>query len=337
MPKQRQRDAAETLGVSEGALVHARASVGEMQTLNLREGGTHIVEALPAVGRVMALTRNAHCVHEKYGTFGGVDLGETMGQVLMPDIDLRLFLNHWKHAFAVTEETRSGERHSIQFYDGQGDAVLKVYAVEETDTPQWNGLNDRFSCESTNTAFVPAELPAKAAARPDAEVDVTALRTAWMALEHTHDFFIMLRRQKVTRLQALRLAGDDLAERLSPDAIHSALTGASQVQVPIMCFVGNRGGIQIHTGAVKRIEVMGPWVNVLDSGFNLHLRQDAIAEVWLVRKPTSYGTITSLEAYDERGEIIVQLFGQRNDEGRERGEWRAVLADFVVNEAQEVV
>jgi hypothetical protein len=37
-----------------------------------------------------------------------------------------------------------------------------------------------------------------------------------------------------------------------------------------MCFVGNRGCIQIHTGPVKNIKIMGPWLNVMDPGFNLH-------------------------------------------------------------------
>ena len=63
------------------------------------------------------------------------------------------------------------------------------------------------------------------------------------------------------------------------------LERASADQLPIMCFVGNPGCIQIHTGPVQRIHVMGPWLNVLDQGFNLHLREDHIEDAWIVRKP----------------------------------------------------
>ena len=42
--------------------------------------------------------------------------------------------------------------------------------------------------------------------------------------------------------------------------------------LPIMCFVGNRGCIQIHSGPITNIKPMGPWINVLDETFHLHLQ-----------------------------------------------------------------
>ena len=44
-----------------------------------------------------------------------------------------------------------------------------------------------------------------------------------------------------------------------------------------MVFVGNHGCVQIHAGPVHRIEVVRPWLNVLDPRFNLHLREDLVA------------------------------------------------------------
>jgi 2-keto-4-pentenoate hydratase/2-oxohepta-3-ene-1,7-dioic acid hydratase in catechol pathway len=43
---------------------------------------------------------------------------------------------------------------------------------------------------------------------------------------------------------------------------------------------------------------MGPWINILDETFHMHLRTDHIRELWAVRKPTSDGHVTSLEAYE---------------------------------------
>ena len=54
------------------------------------------------------------------------------------------------------------------------------------------------------------------------------------------------------------------------------LEGAAAAELPVMIFVGNPGCVQIHSGPVRRIEVMGPWLNVLDPRFNLHLREDLI-------------------------------------------------------------
>ncbi|MCP2936632.1 hemin-degrading factor, partial [Salmonella enterica subsp. enterica serovar Typhimurium] len=85
-----------------------------------------------------------------------------------------------------------------------------------------------------------------------------------------------------------------------------------------MCFVGNPGMIQIHTGPVHRIEVMGPWLNVLDPGFNLHLRQDLVDQTWIVRKPTADGVVTSVELLDAAGETIALFFGERKPGKPER-------------------
>jgi putative hemin transport protein len=95
-----------------------------------------------------------------------------------------------------------------------------------------------------------------------------------------------------------------------------------------MCFVGNRGCIQIHSGPVKSIKPMGPWINVLDETFHLHLRTDHIQEVWAVRKPTKDGHVTSLEAYNAEGEMIIQFFGKRKEGSDERAEWREIMENL---------
>ena len=49
------------------------------------------------------------------------------GLFVNPDIDLRLFMAHWKFSFAVTEDTKSGLRKSLQFFDKSGAALHKIY------------------------------------------------------------------------------------------------------------------------------------------------------------------------------------------------------------------
>ena len=59
-------------------------------------------------------------------------------------LDLRLFLNQWASVFHIKENTARGERQSIQFFDHQGDALLKVYATDNTDMAAWSELLARF-------------------------------------------------------------------------------------------------------------------------------------------------------------------------------------------------
>ncbi|MBR7498536.1 hemin-degrading factor, partial [Klebsiella pneumoniae] len=79
------------------------------------------------------------------GSFTNQHLNGHAGLVLNPRaLDLRLFLNQWASAFHISEATARGERQSIQFFDHQGDALLKVYATDNTDVSAWGDVLTRF-------------------------------------------------------------------------------------------------------------------------------------------------------------------------------------------------
>jgi putative hemin transport protein len=118
--------------------------------------------------------------------------------------------------------------------------------------------------------------------------------------------------------------GAEWAERVAAQSVQAALHIAARDAVPVMVFVGNPGCIQIHSGPVEKLVQMGPWFNVLDPRFNLHLRTDAIASAWLVRKPTDDGLVTSIEIFDAEGEVILMLFGLRKPGQPEDVRWRAI-------------
>ncbi|MEL7444189.1 MAG: ChuX/HutX family heme-like substrate-binding protein [Pseudomonadota bacterium] len=331
-PIVRSVDAAARLGVSEGELAEARCGGPEIIRLSGRgEDLGRLIDGLRDVGRVMTLTRNAAVVHETKGPVRDVKFHGTMGQVVGP-IDLRLFLRHWHVAYHVSEDTKSGHRRSLQVFDSHGGPVLKVYALEETDSVAWDALiDDHADLSTATTFFVPAH--AKHNDRPDDQVDVEELRIRWNALEHSHDFFRILKELEVGRQQALRLAGSELAEPLDPTSVRAMLQGVSAAEIPIMCFVGNPGCIQIFSGPVQTIGDAGTWLNVLDPDFNLHMRMDMVDRAWLVRKPTGLrGMITSLELFDAEGEMVCQFFGARPPGEPEREDWREV-AESLAKEA----
>jgi putative hemin transport protein len=322
-PGIRARDAARELGVSEAELVACR--VGE-NVVRLDTDFAELLRNLPSVGEVMVLTRNEHCVHEKHGSFGRVNIGPGHGIVLNHDVDLRLFMSHWRHGFVVTEEVASGVRTSLQFFDIDGTAVHKVYLTGKSDRAAFDTLQDRFSAEEQTADIEIAPLPVRPPNRPDSDIDLVNFHRHWRALQDTHDFFGLLQEFGVGRDQAMRLAEREFAYQVPADAMRTMLEAASAQQIPIMCFVGNPGCIQIHTGPISTLKVMGPWFNILDPGFNLHLREDAIRQSWVVRKPTRDGIVTSLELFDKDGACFVQFFGERKPGKAELDEWRQIIA-----------
>ncbi|MCY1537348.1 Hemin transport protein HemS [compost metagenome] len=176
--------------------------------------------------------------------------------------------------------------------------------------------------------FVPAEK--KAAPRDDGAIDAVALADAWRGMQDTHEFFGLLNKFDVERQQSFRLTEGEFTQRAETGAVRELLLEASFDGTPIMVFVGSPGCIQIHSGPVVRIEPMEmhgmQWLNVLDPGFNLHLREDRIASVWIVQKPTSDGIVTSVEAFDGEGELMAMFFGARKPGVPERTEWREIVA-----------
>src|SRR5690606_6814542 len=166
--------------------------------------------------------------------------------------------------------------------------------------------------------------------KADSSIDVSGFQQAWLQMKDTHEFFGVLNRFGVARRQAMRLAPGGYAIEITADSLKKVIEGVSERDLDIMVFIGSRGCIQIHTGKARKLLQTGPWFNILDPEFNMHLREDAIENVWLVKKPTIDGIVTSLEAFDAEGNIIVQFFGKRKPRIPEREDWRKVIEDFAV-------
>lgn len=329
----RAKDAAESIGVSEGEAIAAHAGQHEAQlsAVALQPEWLAILQALEDCGRVMALTRNETTVHEKTGVYENVSATGPVGLALSKDIDLRLFFMHWHAGFAVTEAAANPgtlPALSLQFFNAQGRAVHKVFCRDVTNRPAFEALMQRFADPESRFTFS-AKVATDKAISDDGAIDTPALLADWAAMQDTHDFFGMLRKFGVERQQSFRLAEGRFTRRAMPAVARRLLQEASFDGAPIMVFVGSEGCIQIHTGPVSRIEPMeirgAQWLNVLDPGFSLHMREDAIADAWVVEKPTSDGIVTSVELFDATGELMAMFFGERKPGQPEREDWRALV------------
>jgi putative hemin transport protein len=341
--KARHCDIAAALQVSEGELLSAHAGCfaseeSPLQARRLRGEWAALIQALESLGTVMALTRNESCVHEKVGVYAQARSEGRFGLALGGSIDLRLFCNHWAHGFAVSERLSDGAlQRSLQFFDAAGLAIHKVFLRPESDLQAYEALVARFEAAQQMPGLTAGPADQAPAERPDAEIDVAAFRRAWASLRDSPEFFGLLQRFGLSHTQALRLADPQFVQPLPAGSVHEALSRAAQQGVSLMVCVGNPGVIQRHSGPVQKVAVMGPWLTVLDPGFNLHLREDHIASAWAVRKPTVDGLLSSLELFDAQGRSIATLFGERKPGQAERCDWRALLDSLCDDGAREPV
>jgi len=317
-PKTRIRDAAHTLQVSEAQLV---AACTGSQVIHLRHDFPALLQRMPALGKVMVLTRNESCVIERKGIFEDVRVeSRHVGVVAGRDIDLRMFFSRWVYGFAVQDDAALGFKRSLQVFDGQGNAVIKIYAQPDTRLPAWDQLVEDFRAPAQpgNIVLLPAApLPVYAE-----QVDEQAFLQEWAALQDTHDFFPMLKRYNLARVKALEIAEGKFSRRAGNGCVKTLLEQAAATGLEIMVFVGNQGNIEIHTGPLQNILEIPGWINVMDPDFNLHLKTGDIAQCWVVEKPSADGTVTSVEVFDARQEMIVQFFGKRKPGYPELPAWR---------------
>ncbi|PIJ50236.1 hemin-degrading factor [Erwinia sp. OLTSP20] len=319
-PKKYARELAAHMGISEARLAMARCGHDAQA---LKTDVRQLLGALSALGETKSITRNAYAVHEIIGRYDNLHLGNHAGLVLNPRaLDLRLFPEQWHSAFALREASARGERHSIQFFDTHGDAVLKVYATDNTDMLAWQSLVGRFSHPGGPALNLTTPEPACFNPQPD----VQRIEQEWRAMSDVHQFFSLLKRHNISRQQAFSAVADDLAYRVDNQALARLLRLAKEDGNEIMIFVGNRGCTQIFTGVVESLKSAQGWLNIFNPAFTLHLQETQIAESWVTRKPTDHDFVTSLELFAADGTQIAQLYGQRSEGQAEQARWRQQLA-----------
>jgi putative hemin transport protein len=313
------RDAAQALDVSELELLLATRedAVTRLATHDIPA----LLAQLAAVGELRTMTRNEWAVIEQDGRYDDLrffdrGVGQTIGS-----IDLRIFASRWAHACAVEDHTPRGVRRSVQCFDASGTSIHKVFV---DDVAAFEALRDqwRLPADAPRPEVVPVVVTPD---RPDAECDAATLQARWDALTDTHQFHGLLRELGLGRLQALRLAGPTRALPVSPDALRTALEQSAAQHEKLMIFVSNTGIVQIFIGTIRKVVLTDGWLNVLDPGFNLHVRQHAIAHSYVVTKPTVDGPVRSLECYAADGSLIVQLFGKRLEGEQTPVGWSAIL------------
>lgn len=330
MPKLRIRDAAKHLNVSEAELLATK--IGTSVKL-LKPDWAGFLLNTTNLGYVMALTRNESCVHERKGVYKNVSVNGQTALAVGEDIDLRIFLKDWKYGFYVEETKETGITRSFQFFDSKGEAVHKIYQTEKSTTEGWEIAKTQFIDD--NQSF---QLPSKVT-EPKKETndpkDIPQFLEAWSKLEDTHDFFSLIRKYNYSREFSLKAANGKFSFKVSKEDLLNLMEKVSKLEMDIMIFVGNPGMIQIHTGKIQKLEPMGPWFNVLDPEFNLHLRTDLIKSIWIVDKPTKDGLVTSIEVFDHEENLILQMFGKRKPGIPQSDLWFQLSREYV-NKTEEL-
>ena len=301
-----------------------------------------VLKQFETFGDMESIVRNELAVHEKMAPYHNLKLGEKMGLALnVGGLDLRFFMWQWRHMLAVTDTSRADKpSYSIQFYNGEGAAIDKVYLRELSDEniANWQALIAPQQ-QTVNTETLTLEVQAPLSEWRYKALNEEAreqLQQGWQAMTDVHQFHSLLKNIDIDRASSYHQAPDQMTQQLDISAVEAVFTHARDAKCPIMIFVGNSGLVQIQTGTVQTLKRMGDWFNILDkdhNDFTLHLKDRALAQVWCVKRPTKDGIVTCIEGFDGHGVSIFSVFGQRLEGTPELAEWQQIVATVVKEHA----
>ena len=344
-PKLQIRNVARALGVSEAQLL--ATDIGNGVTRLQADGNQprEIMRGALDLGLVQAITRNENGVIETTGTASKFkQAGDKSDQAdakqdpekearerniaggyLGGAIDLRFHFENWKYAFAVAQPGRDGKlSRSLQFFDGQGNSVHKLFVRSDAGVAVFDQLVATFRAPEQSAQLNVLAAAPKVAEKPDASIDVKEFQLAWKEMTDVHQFAQIMREFHLTREQALRLAPAGMVERVTPQALRALLENAAKDQVAIMVFLGNEGLTQIYSGKVEKTMAAGGFYNVLDPDFNLHIRDTALRSGWVVKR----GGVTSIEFFDNEGTQVLTFFGVRERGKPQPQAWNDLAASL---------
>ncbi|MGJ4854595.1 ChuX/HutX family heme-like substrate-binding protein [Labrys sp. La1] len=121
-------------------------------------------------------------------------------------------------------------------------------------------------------------------------------------------------------------ASTDAAPAGNPTDLQAVLEAAAAEAIPVRLEVANHGVRQSHRGPLARIVRMGPWLNVLDPGFDWHLNE----------KPLSGGSIELgdrpiLVLHLASGGEAARLQADDGATADQQASWRGILEKAVTS------
>lgn len=327
-------DIAEELGICEGEVINKRLGkdVKIINASNIKD----FISDLEALGEVKCITRNSGAVSVQQGKYTNqylngykkVNISAEAGLVLNPgELDIRMFFKHWNAIFYIDENKNGKQLKSFQIFDRYGKAIHKIFITELTNLDALYFILEKYKCDIIKSFLFTQKKESDNYLKKDCKFDDVIDRD-WREMKEVHDFYILMNKYKMSRQQLFNSVGDDLAYQVDNTSLNDILLLTKEKNEALTVFIANTGCVQIYTGLINKIFYRDEWLNIFNNKNKIHLRHESIDECWVVRKPGEHGYVTSLEVFSKYGEQIVQIYGQRNENEKERDSWRNIISSI---------
>lgn len=289
---------------------------------------------LESLGELESIVRNDYAVHEKQGVYSNLKIGEMMGLAINAGgLDLRIFIKKWAHMLAIKNVGKKTS-YSIGFFDKHGQAINKAFLVKTDDDSitKWHALTDKYAQNAQGVIELESViLQGDWQYHELISTQKEQFHQDWQAMTDIHQFHGILSKYELDRASSYHQAPQGTTIAVKPQIIEALFNRLKDDKVGCMIFVGNTGMVQIESGLTHNIKRMGDWLNILDhqeKNFTLHLKDKALKQVWYIQRPNSEGHTTAFEAFDDKGNSIITIFGERTEGQVQCPKWQALALEL---------
>jgi len=282
-----------------------------------------LLQRLSELGNLTEVTHNGSALLEKHHVSGSLYSQNELTLAPTEAIQLRICYAQWKYGYALEELDDAGHtaHHSFQFFDHHGSMIHKIMLNKGKDTESFQQLlRDHAACHQRMPEH--DAIAGENAGIGLSKIDINALRADWAHVQNHEDF---IERQKTFdrhRLRKLRMAGKAFAYQVANDSARVILQRMTEFGTAIMTQVGNAGIVQAYCGKIKNIRSKDARLKIMNHGFRMLLREDDIDSIWVAKKPTTDGIVTSLEIFNRQGLQIASFLSKKRNGEPEPREWR---------------
>jgi putative hemin transport protein len=322
IPHLRIREAAAMLNVSEAELL--ATGCGSTVT-RLELDWSLIIKALPTIGPVMALTRNDFAVHETTGLYKVINHSDGKYRVKSDTVNLQLLAQVIHFAFGVMEPSSNGTRFSLQFFAADGSAIHKIYMTEDSDLKMYHALIKQLA-SADQSQLQPINSSPHVTRSKIATFNPGSITQTMDLLSDTEDFYAGLMTMGI--VSDLFETEASTLEFLAPDLFQPLLKKIAALGIGISICVRNYGCIQVYQGPIHNIRITGPWFNILDEHFSLHLNTQALSGFRVnTQKIDGQPVLKTLEIVDANHQIIALILLNADQETGSMKLWNDLISE----------
>ena len=281
--KIRIRDIASKLNVSEAELLSLRSNkdVSFLSIVNLDEFFNKIFNNNK---KIMFLIRSDFVVHEKIVSTEGLFYKKGM---ITDSFDSKCplvcfnpkLISYYFYEKNVLNKKR--ELRSFQFFDKYGNAILKIYLKSDNDS-SFDQIANFYKIVYNY------------------ELQKNIVRKGTIKLDKKTILHIDLFENK-------ELVNNP--KQINNDKLRFFLNAFSEKETPIQIHAYGIDSIQYHRGIVKNIVDFGPWLNVIDKKFNIHVLENKILKTSILEYKNRLDSIYLINIIDENNNLVLGIAG----------------------------